>query len=105
MSDDHNRTYEVLSTIADRPNPLPQLRRKVDGFTRMDVVKALHNSFEMIGGVQRLALWGNQNPTEFYKLWAKLLPSTSINISTDGDKVIIEHAIPTTDLDRHPNAD
>lgn len=36
--------------------------------------KAFINAFELIGGVSRLVMWADQNPTEFYKLYARLLP-------------------------------
>jgi hypothetical protein len=46
-------------------------------FSRKDVVSAFATAFEMIGGVPRLALWANENPTDFYKLFGKLLPSAT----------------------------
>jgi hypothetical protein len=36
--------------------------------------EALTLAFQGIGGVPALTEWGRDNPTEFYKLWAKLLP-------------------------------
>lgn len=35
---------------------------------------ALDESFTKMGGVAALVRWGKDNPTEFYKLWAKILP-------------------------------
>lgn len=35
---------------------------------------ALDDAFTKIGGVSALVMWGKENPTEFYKLWAKILP-------------------------------
>jgi hypothetical protein len=37
--------------------------------------EALSLAFEGIGGVQRLTAWAEEQPTEFYKLWIKLLPA------------------------------
>jgi len=51
---------------------------KNDQFSRADVVRAFANSFELIGGVPRLALWAHQNEGDFFKLYAKLLPSTQV---------------------------
>jgi len=48
-------------------------------FTRSDVVNSFVTAFETIGGVTRLALWANENPTEFYKMFSRLLPSASIS--------------------------
>lgn len=79
---------------------MPGLKRSRDGFTRGDVVNAFQNAFDMIGGVQRLALWANENPGKFYQLYAKLLPATTINLGDSG-KLIIEHRLAPTALDRH----
>lgn len=90
----------LLNAVADSPKPLPSFSRKRDGFSRTDVVEALHRAFHMIGGVQRLAIWANANPTEFYKLYGKLLPATTVNIGEVNQTTII-HAIPPTALDVH----
>lgn len=46
--------------------------------------KAFQQAFDMIGGVPRLALWADQNPTKFYTLYSKLVPSTAeTNIKAD----------------------
>lgn len=39
--------------------------------------RAFQQAFELIGGVPRLALWADQNPTKFYTLYSKLVPATS----------------------------
>lgn len=31
-------------------------------------------AFDLMGGVPALVVWGRQNPTEFYRLWSKLIP-------------------------------
>jgi hypothetical protein len=98
MGDD--RTFEVIEAV----DSLPRTTRKADGFSRGDVVNAFQRAFTMIGGVQRLALWANANPDKFYMLYAKLLPSTSINIG-DNRHVHIIHAIPPSPLDVHPSGD
>jgi len=68
-------------------------------FTRSDVVNAFSNSFELIGGVSRLALWAHENEGEFYKLYSKLLPSASIidlNVRVSNEL----SAIPSEELER-----
>lgn len=92
MSD---KSFEIM----EAQTSIPRVKRKRDGFNRMDVVNAFQNSFEMMGGVSRLALWANQNPDKFYPLYARLMPSTSLNITSEGNKLIIEHAIPDSPLD------
>jgi hypothetical protein len=105
MDDTGDNTYGVLEAISSRPSPLPRgLTRNQDGFSRQDVVNALATTFQMIGGVSRMALWANANPDKFYPLYAKLLPSTSIQIG-DNSTVVIQHAIPKTDLDEHPTSE
>jgi len=39
--------------------------------------EALAAAFEEIGGVARLAAWAEANETEFYKMWARLVPGES----------------------------
>lgn len=39
------------------------------------VKAALLSAFTKLGGVSALVRWGQQNPTEFYTLWGKLLPT------------------------------
>lgn len=38
--------------------------------TRQQLLEA----FELMGGVPALVKWGKTNPTEFYRIWARLLP-------------------------------
>lgn len=38
--------------------------------------KAFEQAFELIGGVPRLALWADRNPSKFYAMYSKLVPST-----------------------------
>lgn len=43
--------------------------------TTASVKAALTAAFDAIGGDEALATWAQANPTEFYKLWAKMLPT------------------------------
>lgn len=31
-------------------------------------------AFDLMGGVPALVVWGRENPTEFYRIWARLIP-------------------------------
>ena len=76
MSERAIQAEEILSELAD----LRQVRLAVPRnpkFSRADVVSAFQSAFELIGGTTRLALWANDNPGEFYKLFGKLLPSAT----------------------------
>jgi len=37
---------------------------------------AFQTAFDLIGGIPRLALWADKNPTQFFSLYSKLIPST-----------------------------
>lgn len=80
---------------------LPDMSKRVDGLNRQDVVNAFHRAFEMIGGVQRMTLWANENEDEFFRLYARLLPSATVNIGIQAAP-IIRHALRPTALDNHP---
>jgi hypothetical protein len=47
------------------------------------VKAALVAAFEELGGVAALVEWGRKKPTEFYALWAKLLPA-ELKVTGDG---------------------
>lgn len=72
----------------------PQGRLTRDSLRRSDVVSAFHLAFQMIGGVPRLALWADANPTEFYKLYGRLLPSAASDEMSAVGKLTIIHALP-----------
>jgi hypothetical protein len=92
---------EVLAHMSEEANPrIPSVSRKNNGFSRADIVAAFHSSFEIIGGVNRLALWAHANPDKFYPLYAKLLPATTQLIGDAGALEII-HRIAPTALDKH----
>ncbi len=68
-------------------------------FNRKEVVQSFQSAFELIGGVPRLALWANENPNEFYKLFGKLLPSSNSSALGEQSKLVIEMAIKPGALD------
>jgi hypothetical protein len=94
---------DLIPIEAEPPKPAPVVARRRDpNFSRSNVVNDVQRAFDLIGGVDRLTLWANQNPGKFYtQVYTKLLPSTSLNIVGDNTKVVIEHAIPETPLDNH----
>ena len=66
---------------------------------RRAVVKAFDDAFHLIGGVSRLAVWAHSNETEFYKLYARLLPSQAAKQLVDNNETKVIHVLPKTDLD------
>ncbi len=63
--------------MTDRPKPPNAGKGRVAGVpnkTTAAVKAALTEAFEKRGGVDALIAWSESEPTEFYKLWAKMLP-------------------------------
>jgi hypothetical protein len=63
-------TFRELAAKHDKMLRVPKAR----GIDRQKVIEAFSDSFELIGGVPRLALWAHEHPGEFYKLYARLVP-------------------------------
>jgi hypothetical protein len=57
-----------LGLIGENALPAPLRTQKA--------AKAFQQAFELIGGVPRLALWADQNPSKFYPLFSKMIPQT-----------------------------
>lgn len=55
------------------------------------VKEAIESAFSQLGGVSNMVKWAMDNETEFYKLYAKLIPVTvkaDVNITHDlGDRL------------------
>lgn len=75
-------------------SPLAKMNRATTGFGRAEIVNAFNTAFHMIGGVSRLALWADKNPGEFFKLYGKLLPSSSQVDLTGEQTITIQHVLP-----------
>jgi len=65
---------------------------------KLSITRQFEEVFHLIGGVPRLALWADQNPTQFFALYSKLIPA-SIKAELPGglDKEALEH-ISTVEL-------
>ena len=89
-----------LLKIANSPGSTVRVPRDTEGqLTRKRVVNAFLDAFHLIGGTPRLALWADENPTEFYRIYAKLLPKqTEAEVTTSGD-MTIRHVLPRGPLD------
>lgn len=92
-----------LNQIAEVPKSNAALkftrRTKV---TRQDVVNAFTNAFYMIGGVDRLALWADQNPGEFFKLYGKLMPPANSDLLDGNREFIVRHVLPAPVMETGP---
>jgi hypothetical protein len=61
--------------------------------TTIAVKQALQEAFQGIGGVPALTAWARDNQGEFYKLYAKLLPTevkADVNVTVTLEKLISE---------------
>ena len=66
--------------------------------TRADVVESFTNAFQMIGGVDRLALWADQNPGDFYKLFGKLMPPAASDLLDGQREFVVRHVLPQPNM-------
>lgn len=88
---DEKEMDSTFRQLASRPRPYPVPR----SIGRRNVEQAFLTAFELIGGTQRLAIWADQNTTEFYKLAARFVPQ---EMQHQGD-VVMRMVLPRTKLD------
>jgi len=60
--------------------------------------EAFSRAFDATGGAVALAEWAGDNRTEFYKLFAKLIP-TEVS-GPDGKPIALQWPVPQTPLDQ-----
>lgn len=99
---------EPYSEVASECQSLTSLATSGNGVSRISVprevrrkrvVTAFHDAFELIGGVPRLAHWADGHPTDFYKLYARILPGeVGQHVTHDGEVRVI-HSVPRGPLD------
>lgn len=63
----------ALDTLLTRGLYGAKLPKALKGQKAADAFQA---AFDLIGGVPRLALWADKNPTAFFSLYSKLIPSS-----------------------------
>lgn len=94
-------TPAELQEVADwyDPTRLERVRRAPARSTN-----ALHDTFDLIGGVPRLAAWAHDNPGAFYtKLFTKTIERATKSTLSGTIKVV--SAVPRTILDGHVEAE
>lgn len=90
---------QALSELATSGNGVSRISVPRE-IKRARVVNAFQDAFELIGGVPRLAHWADDHPTDFFKLYARLLPveaSRKGESASDERKII--HVLPPGPLD------
>lgn len=60
---------------------------------RVEAKESLESAFSKLGGIEGLVTWGKQNPTEFYRLWGRLIPKdVSVSASTSLEDLLAKLA-------------
>ncbi len=80
MSGDQSALSSHAQSLIDyysrKRTPGQKVRNQADLGSRADIKEQFEQVFELIGGVPRLALWADENPTQFYGLFSKLIPAS-----------------------------
>jgi hypothetical protein len=97
------RKFELLAAETDQGQIRLPTQLKGKRVNREEIAMAFLTSFEMVGGVPRLALWADANYTEFAKILGRLLPKESLVVH-DGE-LVVKHAIQPSKLDDLPDGD
>lgn len=88
---------EDNSYLSDRAifaNQLARIRPRPKSSQREKTAQAYHDAFDLIGGVPRLALFADENPSEFYPIHARVTSIVEKNV-THSIKVIAPALRPT----------
>jgi hypothetical protein len=96
--DDYDKAMKAIIPPDGQSLYAPTGRLKRQTTDRAKIIQLFTDSFEMIGGVPRLAIWADANPGDFFKLFGRLLPASSSQELDGPQEIIIRHAIPTQDL-------
>jgi hypothetical protein len=90
------RMHELAAEKSDTQIRLPSAigGRRVN---REEIANAFLTSFEMVGGVPRLAYWADQNYGEFVKIFGRLLPKETL--TTHNGEIVVKHAVAPSKLD------
>jgi hypothetical protein len=87
--------------VSDRPKPPNAGKGRVKGVpnkTTASVKAALCEAFEKLGGVPSLVSWAEADPSEFYRIWGRLVPH---EVSGEGGGPITIKIV--TGIDRAPD--
>lgn len=88
-----------LVNMFDRSLPAIPRQYQFSLRDRKFVENAFNACFDLIGGVPRLALWADQNPGEFFKLYAKMMPEVEKANQALNAQINITNHIPRSALD------
>lgn len=82
------RTEQPSRVALKTPGAKPNMARP-----RVEAKESLESAFSKLGGIEGLVTWGKQNPTEFYRLWGRLIPKdVSVSASTSLEDLLAKLA-------------
>lgn len=93
-----SRTASELRAVATSGNGVSRISVPKE-LRRQRVVNAFQDAFELIGGVPRLAHWADSHPSDFFKLYARLLPVEASQRVTHDGGITVRHVLPRGPLD------
>lgn len=89
---------DFLSPAAIECTAINRKPKRADRNTRL--LDAIQETFEVIGGVPRMALWADTHPGDFYKLLGKQIPGMVQQLNFNGPTQInIQPALARSPLD------
>ena len=73
---------------------MPRPKGSKNKFTK-SARDAFAHAFEKLGGANALHRWADKNPTEFFKLYARLIPIEHVGDGGEGPvQTIVKHIFP-----------
>lgn len=74
------------------PNAGKGRQKGVPNKTTKSAREAFALAFDRLGGAENLAVWALDNQTEFYKLYARLIPQEHVGAGGDGPiATVVKH--------------
>lgn len=97
--EDYTRSVGIaLSDVARMCQSVNKVPKEARRNTRL--LDSIQVTFELMGGIPRLALWADANPGDFYKLMAKQIPGMVQQLNFNGPTQInITPSLPRSPLD------
>jgi hypothetical protein len=87
-----------------KPGPPPGVRhggrqKGTPNKLTVNAREAFQHAFDEMGGPAQLAAWARMNETEFYKLFARLIPVQQEHSGKDGQPLVILTGVPRANAD------
>jgi len=84
------------------PNAPKGRQKGVPNKTTKSAREAFALAFDGLGGFEALKVWAIDNPTEFYKLYARLIPVEHVGAGGDGPIATVVKHIYETEHAKNP---